>query len=904
MRLDVENTTQAASHSLRTGGQAENVVANSGNINDLLNAGIRYVQAGDRSEARVALLKVTELEPDNESAWLWLASISEYPEELLVFLNNVLAINPDNARASEWKASTNALLAKTFVQRGIDAAGANNAAFAAECLNRAIEFDPNNEMAWLWMASLAETAEGRLNFLEKVLKINPMNEAASKAFFKARKEITSEHLAAAKRAAVIGQKDEAYQLLRKVIEEDPACEEAWMLRSHFADNLDEKILSLQRVLEINPNNEAACVSIDSLSNIIGINVENPSDDRARPSFASEYHQAEGLHVEPEYDRIPTQDLEIPAEIIDEVRELESRATAEYIAETTDTFEEPAFIAENAEVTISEPEQIEVNEEAFGSIADEELVVDAGFYRTAEVTEDLDQEEDDTPVSAFPSPFESSAEVEISDGSYADTEYLERQADIAELAEHQPAEQASFADDIAEEPAVYISDEIAQYDPQSDTMASLDQEPFDESIEVSSSDVYESPAADTLELSADKVVEMVSETGLGEFHTDSNSNDAATEVPNIEADYSLEPPQVEEFGQYNDPTAKFEDSEPSFYTPFVSERIRIEAQSIPEMAEPVETVESVETFESDESDPFKTIPAVSFDELPEIATSETEAEPPPISDPIWNGHESHPVAPMAACAFCSNENDIGAISCNQCRAVLILSDLDLFSANPNLNQALVRSAVNKLEDERSNRVFTESELTMLAVGHLNLQDLQSGYHVLYEASKLNPGNFVLSSQVNSLLIRIEDVRKHEETAGSLTKNKTILVVDDSPTVRKLISGKLEKCGHEVYCCGDGVEALEMLGTLKPDMVLLDINMPKMDGYQTCKAIRSMPEIAKVPVVMISGKDGFFDKVRGKMAGTSAYITKPFGPETLMKTIESVFTATANGHEQMPADGELG
>jgi twitching motility two-component system response regulator PilG len=120
---------------------------------------------------------------------------------------------------------------------------------------------------------------------------------------------------------------------------------------------------------------------------------------------------------------------------------------------------------------------------------------------------------------------------------------------------------------------------------------------------------------------------------------------------------------------------------------------------------------------------------------------------------------------------------------------------------------------------------------------------------------------------------------------MCKGKTILVVDDSPTVRKLIAGKLEKSGHNVFCSSDGVEALEMLAGMKPDLILLDINMPRMDGYQTCKSIRSKDVTKDIPVVMISGKDGFFDKVRGRMAGTTGYITKPFGPETLMKTVET-------------------
>ncbi|MBA2378668.1 MAG: response regulator [Blastocatellia bacterium] len=134
-----------------------------------------------------------------------------------------------------------------------------------------------------------------------------------------------------------------------------------------------------------------------------------------------------------------------------------------------------------------------------------------------------------------------------------------------------------------------------------------------------------------------------------------------------------------------------------------------------------------------------------------------------------------------------------------------------------------------------------------------------------------------------------MRRHEEAQSVPTASKRILVVDDSPTIRKLISGKLEKAGHEVLVSADGVEAIEMLKNLTPDLILLDITMPRLDGYQVCKQIRANETTKDVPVVMISGKDGFFDKVRGRMAGSSGYITKPFGPETLMKAVETYLTA---------------
>jgi CheY-like chemotaxis protein len=114
---------------------------------------------------------------------------------------------------------------------------------------------------------------------------------------------------------------------------------------------------------------------------------------------------------------------------------------------------------------------------------------------------------------------------------------------------------------------------------------------------------------------------------------------------------------------------------------------------------------------------------------------------------------------------------------------------------------------------------------------------------------------------------------------------ILVVDDSPVVRKLISSKLEESGYQVILAGSGSEALAAIASKRPDLVLLDVAMPKMDGYQVCERIRKNKSTRNVPVIMISGKDGYFDEERGQKAGTSSFISKPFGPETLMRTLET-------------------
>jgi twitching motility two-component system response regulator PilG len=110
------------------------------------------------------------------------------------------------------------------------------------------------------------------------------------------------------------------------------------------------------------------------------------------------------------------------------------------------------------------------------------------------------------------------------------------------------------------------------------------------------------------------------------------------------------------------------------------------------------------------------------------------------------------------------------------------------------------------------------------------------------------------------------------------------VDDSPTIRKLVSLTLEKHGYRVIAAASGLEALGKLNDGLPSLILLDITMPGMDGYQLCKIINGNQETESIPVVMLTGKDGFFDKVKGRMVGSTDYITKPFDPEALLRAVE--------------------
>ncbi|KPJ77618.1 MAG: hypothetical protein AMJ54_07405 [Deltaproteobacteria bacterium SG8_13] len=117
-------------------------------------------------------------------------------------------------------------------------------------------------------------------------------------------------------------------------------------------------------------------------------------------------------------------------------------------------------------------------------------------------------------------------------------------------------------------------------------------------------------------------------------------------------------------------------------------------------------------------------------------------------------------------------------------------------------------------------------------------------------------------------------------------KKVLVVEDSSTTRKVITITLNKEGYEVIEARDGIEAVNTLSEMRPDLILLDIILPKMDGYKVLAIIKESPDLRKIPVIMLTSRDGLLNRVKGKMAGSTAYLTKPFKPQKLVETIDKV------------------
>ena len=114
---------------------------------------------------------------------------------------------------------------------------------------------------------------------------------------------------------------------------------------------------------------------------------------------------------------------------------------------------------------------------------------------------------------------------------------------------------------------------------------------------------------------------------------------------------------------------------------------------------------------------------------------------------------------------------------------------------------------------------------------------------------------------------------------------VLVIDDSNTIRRSAEIFLKQGGHEVLLAEDGFDALAKVVDHEPDLIFCDILMPRLDGYQTCAIIKRNARFAHLPVIMLSSKDGLFDKARGRMVGSEAYLTKPFTKEQLLQAVDT-------------------
>ena len=132
---------------------------------------------------------------------------------------------------------------------------------------------------------------------------------------------------------------------------------------------------------------------------------------------------------------------------------------------------------------------------------------------------------------------------------------------------------------------------------------------------------------------------------------------------------------------------------------------------------------------------------------------------------------------------------------------------------------------------------------------------------------------------------DDLQLADAAPQSTNLNVKVMVIDDSKTIRRSAETLLRKFGCEVITAIDGFEALAKIAEHKPDIIFIDIMMPRLDGYQTCALIKNNQNFKATPVIMLSSKDSIFDRARGRIVGSEKYLTKPFSKEDLINAISA-------------------
>lgn len=238
-------------------------------------------------------------------------------------------------------------------------------------------------------------------------------------------------------------------------------------------------------------------------------------------------------------------------------------------------------------------------------------------------------------------------------------------------------------------------------------------------------------------------------------------------------------------------------------------------------------------------------------------------------------------PAWHCPLCHSTASTPQAQCPTCGSMFTLTDPTAVLNNTAVRTDLVQAAVERFTAQPN--FETDARYTYyLGLAHLNLHDPAQALHRWQQTTQLHPAS---ASRLQPVLATLTEIVAAQAAASSPPRCAgQVLTVDDSRTIRNLVRMTLEKQQYEVILATDGLEALAKMNDHLPDLILLDITMPRMDGYQLCKIVKNNDATAHIPVVMLSGKDGFFDKVRGRMAGATDYITKPFKPQELVQVVQ--------------------
>jgi len=143
----------------------------------------------------------------------------------------------------------------------------------------------------------------------------------------------------------------------------------------------------------------------------------------------------------------------------------------------------------------------------------------------------------------------------------------------------------------------------------------------------------------------------------------------------------------------------------------------------------------------------------------------------------------------------------------------------------------------------------------------------------------------------------------EVSNSATPEVKVLLIDDSKSARRITASQLTTAGWKVITATDGFAALADVVEHRPDVIVADIVMPRLDGYQTCALIKHNPDYQSIPVVLMSSRDGLFDRARGRLVGADAHLAKPFSDVDLVSTIEQCLQIDHAAHDSVAEEDSM-
>jgi twitching motility two-component system response regulator PilG len=721
---------------------------------------------------------------------------------------------------------------KALLQQGIAAARAGDKATARARFRELTGHNFDNELAWLWLASVADTPAHAVACLRRVLQINGTHEKARAALFRLVMEQGIQQARA-------GDKATAYANFVEGSALDARNELVWTWMASTAPGPTEALNALRHVLHINPTHQQAGRAYKKLVVQHGIDLAQSGDAAGARDLLTE-----ATRLEPENETIW---LWLARSVPQE--------------EAVEHYTRILTLNPYHEVARAALEQLRPPPPPAPAI-DEYATMLAEDGPLAEQAIDIDIEESGAESYELQQVEEYEAVVETAAAA---------PTDAAPTAASQPSTHEEFV--------VYQSGDIS-------TVWAPEAQAFSDASATSAA-VEEMPAIDE---------PMVAVSDVDSYVAASESTYASSEISaNTGADLEYVSTSDDQLiHSASGDAVEIELDQPDAAS-------ELEAGADASLDAGLEAIADID------ADPE--VAAVAL--LPEVPVAATPAN----IVVAWN------------CPICLSGAPEEAHRCPTCGSVPTLVDPDLLLETEPVDRRYVLQVIARMKNRKVSgaSALFDHHLT-LGLAYINAARFPEGMQHLRKASETRPRDAEFKAQVDSVERQAAQRAKASARTGRLNGKKTpapaapvevplapvaashdthdgaghghgttnghghhegrriILVVDDSPTIQKVVAVTLEAHGHEVVTASDGMEALSKLRTLKPDLVLLDITMPHMDGYQLCRIMRSNDITRNVPIVMLSGKDGLFDKMRGRMAGAASYITKPFAPSALPPLID--------------------